>query len=101
MKEVLRLKRLANRKLYNTSTSTYMSLDEVFDFAMTGGDVSVIDVQDKKDKKDVTVSVLVRGMAKKIDREPDLMVIQHLRQILKCLNEGMYSKWIVAEEDGE
>jgi polyhydroxyalkanoate synthesis repressor PhaR len=94
MKEVLRIKKYRNRKLYNLDTSIYMPLADVLDHAMSGGEVSVIDV---KNGKDVTVSVLVQAMAKRIDKEPGLMVLPHLRVILKKLNQGMYSKWIFPE----
>ena len=42
-------------------------------------------------------TVLVQAMAKRIDKEPGLMVLPHLRVILKKLNQGMYSKWIFPE----
>jgi polyhydroxyalkanoate synthesis repressor PhaR len=91
MKDVLRIKKYRNRKLYNLDSSIYMPLADVLDHAMKGGDVSVIDVANGKD---VTVAVLVQAMAKKIEKEPGLMALQHLRVILKKLNEGMFSKWI-------
>jgi polyhydroxyalkanoate synthesis regulator protein len=98
LKEVLRIKKYRNRKLYNLNKSIYMPLADVLDHALSGGEVKVIDVSNGKD---VTVSVLVLAMAKKIEKEPELMVLQHLRGILKKLNQGVFSKWIVEESDGE
>lgn len=89
MREALRIKKYRNRKLYNLDTSIYMPLAEVLEHAMGGGDVVVTDVTSGKD---VTVAVLVQAMAKKIEREPELMTIRSLRNILRRLNEGGYSK---------
>jgi polyhydroxyalkanoate synthesis repressor PhaR len=95
MKEVLHIKKYRNRKLYNTGTSIYMPLADVLEHAMEGGEVVVIDVTCDKD---VTVAVLVQAMAKRIEKEPHLMALQHLRAILKKLSKGNYSKWIDSDE---
>lgn len=96
MKEVLHIKKYRNRKLYNLDTSIYMSLADVLDHAMAGGEVKVTDTTNNKD---VTVPVLMQAMAKRIEKEPELMVLPHMRQILKKLNQGLFSKWIMAEDE--
>ncbi len=95
MKEVLRIKKYRNRKLYNLDTSIYVSILEVLEHAMAGGKVVVTDVTNGKD---VTVGVLVQGMAKKIEKEPELMQMDHLRAILLRLKHGDYSKSFRSDE---
>lgn len=60
MKHVVIIKRYANRKLYSTATSAYVTIADVLELSRTK-DILVID---NKTKNDITKYVLAMGEAK-------------------------------------
>ncbi len=57
MAEVARLKKYANRRLYDTENSTYVTLSEVAEMIKSG---RMVEVVDEKTKEDVTACILTQ-----------------------------------------
>jgi polyhydroxyalkanoate synthesis repressor PhaR len=55
--ELVIIKKYANRRLYNTDTSTYVTLDDLYDMVKDGQD---FEVRDAKTNEDLTRSVLTQ-----------------------------------------
>src|ERR1700743_2319899 len=56
-KEPITIKKYANRRLYNTGTSTYVTLEDLADMVKNGEDFTVVDA---KSGDDITRSVLTQ-----------------------------------------
>ena len=59
------IKRYANRKLYNTNDSRYITLSEIAQMVKTGADVKIIDYKSKKDITSVTLAQIIFEKEKK------------------------------------
>ncbi len=53
------IKRYANRKLYNTNDSCYITLNEIAQMVKSGTDVKIIDYKTKKDITSVTLAQII------------------------------------------
>lgn len=53
------IKRYANRKLYNTNDSCYVTLSEIAQMVKTGVDVKIVDYKSKKDITSVTLAQII------------------------------------------
>jgi len=72
------IKKYANRKLYDTRTSRYVTLDEVAQLVRAGHDVTVIDRDNGNDLTQVTLSQIVlseekRGPARIVDAGGEML----------------------------
>ncbi|MBV6658390.1 MAG: polyhydroxyalkanoate synthesis repressor PhaR [Devosiaceae bacterium] len=80
------IKKYANRRLYNTGTSTYVTLDDLADMVKGGEDFIV---QDAKTSEDLTRSVLTQIIFEQESRGTNLLPITVLRQLIRFYDDSM------------
>ncbi|MDO1557852.1 polyhydroxyalkanoate synthesis repressor PhaR [Brevundimonas sp. 2R-24] len=73
------IKKYANRRLYNTATSAYVTLDHLAEMVRQGQDFVVYDA---KTGEDITRSVLTQIIFEEESRGQSLLPIQFLRQLI-------------------
>ncbi|MFH1808041.1 MAG: polyhydroxyalkanoate synthesis regulator DNA-binding domain-containing protein, partial [Pseudomonadota bacterium] len=64
------IKRYANRKLYDTKRSCYVTLDEIAQMVKAGEDVKIVDNKTKEDMTAVTLAQIIFEQEKKTSRMP-------------------------------
>ena len=79
------IKRYANRKLYDTERSCYVTLDEIAQMIKEGDDVQVVDNKSKDDLTAVTLAQIIVEEEKKVSRMP----LKLLRSIIQSGNEAI------------
>ena len=80
-KEPVTIKKYANRRLYNTGTSTYVTLEDLAAMVKTGEDFVVFDA---KTGEDITRSVLAQIIFEQENKEgQSLLPIAFLRQLIR------------------
>jgi polyhydroxyalkanoate synthesis repressor PhaR len=84
--EVVVIKKYANRRLYNTATSSYVTLDHLSDMVRNGIDFVV---QDAKSGDDITRSVLTQIIFEQESRGQALLPIQFLRRLILFYGDQM------------
>jgi polyhydroxyalkanoate synthesis repressor PhaR len=72
------IKKYANRKLYDTRTSRYITLDEITQLVRDGHDIKVVDRDNGRDLTQVTLSQIVlseekRGPARLVDAGGEML----------------------------
>lgn len=80
------IKKYANRRLYNTGTSTYVTLDDLGDMVKSGEDFTV---QDAKSGQDLTRSVLTQIIFEQESKGTNLLPITVLRQLIRFYDDSM------------
>lgn len=80
------IKKYANRRLYNTSTASFVTLDDLHEMVKNGTRFTVIDAQSSSD---ITCSVLAQIIADEENRGHNMLPPNYLRQVLKLYNEGI------------
>ena len=65
MADVRVIKRYANRKLYDTQHSRYVTLEQISDMIREGDDVQIIDNKTKEDLTSVTLAQIIFEEEKK------------------------------------
>src|SRR5580765_1230416 len=65
MPETRIIKRYANRKLYDTEHSRYVTLDQISEMIRAGDDVKIVDNKTKEDLTTVTLAQIIFGEEKK------------------------------------
>jgi len=80
------IKKYANRRLYNTSTSTYVTLDDLASMVKGGTDFLVYDA---KTGEDITRSVLTQIIFEKENKGTNLLPINFLRQLIRFYGDSM------------
>ena len=78
--ETRTIKRYANRKLYDTSRSRYVTLDEVAEIIREGEDVRVIDNRSGEDLTSVTLAQIIFEQQKSRHRAMPLSALRTLIQ---------------------
>ena len=73
------IKKYANRRLYNTGTSTYVTLDHLADMVRQGRDFVVYDA---RSNDDITRQVLTQIIFEEETRGENLLPIKFLRQLI-------------------
>ena len=73
------VKKYANRRLYNTATSSYVTLDDLAKLIKEGGDFIA---QDAKTGEDLTRSVLTQIIVEQEQKGQNLLPISFLRQLI-------------------
>jgi polyhydroxyalkanoate synthesis repressor PhaR len=73
------IKKYANRRLYNTATSTYVTLDDLAEMVKQGTDFVVYDA---KSGDDITRSVLTQIIFEEESKGTNLLPIKFLRQLI-------------------
>ena len=86
-KEPVTIKKYANRRLYNTGTSTYVTLEDLAAMVKTGEDFVVYDA---KTGEDITRSVLAQIIFEQENKEgQNLLPIAFLRQLIRFHGDSM------------
>ncbi len=80
------IKKYANRRLYNTATSSYVTLDNLSDMVRQNVDFVVFDA---KSGDDITRSVLAQIIFEEESRGQNLLPIQFLRQLISFYGDSM------------
>lgn len=89
-KDVVVIKKYANRRLYNTATSSYVTLDHLCQ--MVKDDVDFV-VYDAKSGDDITRSVLTQIIVEEESKGTNLLPINFLRQLISFYGDNM--QWVV------
>ena len=87
-KEPVTIKKYANRRLYNTGTSTYVTLEDLAAMVKDGEDFLVYDA---KTGDDITRSVLAQIIFEQENKEgtQNLLPINFLRQLIRFYGDSM------------
>jgi polyhydroxyalkanoate synthesis repressor PhaR len=86
-KEPVTIKKYANRRLYNTGTSTYVTLEDLAAMVKAGEDFVVYDA---KSGEDITRSVLAQIIFEQENKEgQSLLPITFLRQLIRFYGDSM------------
>jgi polyhydroxyalkanoate synthesis repressor PhaR len=86
-KEPITIKKYANRRLYNTGTSTYVTLEDLAAMVKSGEDFVVYDA---KSSEDITRSVLAQIIFEQENKEgQSLLPIAFLRQLIRFYGDSM------------
>jgi polyhydroxyalkanoate synthesis repressor PhaR len=80
------IKKYANRRLYNTKTSSYVTLDHLSEMVREGADFVV---QDAKTGEDITRSVLTQIIFEQESRGQALLPVQFLRRLIRFYGDQM------------
>jgi polyhydroxyalkanoate synthesis repressor PhaR len=82
------IKKYANRRLYNTGTSTYVTLEDLATMVKSGEDFAV---SDAKSGEDITRSVLTQIIFEQENKEgaQNLLPINFLRQLIRFYGDSM------------
>jgi polyhydroxyalkanoate synthesis repressor PhaR len=80
MSQLRVIKRYANRKLYDTQRSRYVTLDQIADMIRNGEDVQVLDNNTKEDLTSVTLAQIIFEEEKKQKSFLPLYAMRHLIQ---------------------
>ncbi|MGI4817614.1 MAG: polyhydroxyalkanoate synthesis repressor PhaR [Janthinobacterium lividum] len=80
------IKKYANRRLYNTSTSSYVTLDDLAQMVRQGVDFVVYDA---KSNDDLTRQILTQIIFEQENRGEALLPVQFLRQLIGFYGDNM------------
>jgi polyhydroxyalkanoate synthesis repressor PhaR len=85
--EPVTIKKYANRRLYNTGTSTYVTLEDLASMVKSGEDFVVYDA---KTGEEITRSVLTQIIFEQENKEgQNLLPIAFLRQLIRFYGDSM------------
>jgi polyhydroxyalkanoate synthesis repressor PhaR len=84
--EPVTIKKYANRRLYNTGTSTYVTLEDLAVMVKDGEDFVVFDA---KSGDDITRSVLTQIIFEQENKGQNLLPITFLRQVIRFYGDSM------------
>ena len=85
-KEPITIKKYANRRLYNTETSTYVTLDYLSEMVKAGQEFVV---HDAKTSEDITRSVLTQIIVEEENKGENLLPIPFLRQLIQFYGDNL------------
>src|SRR5271163_1348052 len=80
------VKKYANRRLYNTATSSYVTLEDLAKMIKEGGDFIV---HDAKTGEDITRPVLTQIIVEQEQKGQNLLPISFLRQLIGFYGDSM------------
>jgi polyhydroxyalkanoate synthesis repressor PhaR len=80
------VKKYANRRLYNTATSSYVTLDDLAKLIKEGGDFVAYDA---KTGEDITRSVLTQIIVEQEQKGQNLLPTSFLRQLISLYGDSM------------
>jgi len=80
------VKKYANRRLYNTATSSYVTLDDLAKLIKEGGDFVAYDA---KTGEDITRSVLTQIIVEQEQKGQNLLPTSFLRQLISFYGDSM------------
>jgi len=82
------IKKYANRRLYNTATSSYVTLDHLCAMVKEGTE---FEVRDAKSGEDITHQVLTQIIVEEESKGQSLLPIGFLRQLIRLYGDSMHS----------
>jgi len=85
-KTPITIKKYANRRLYNTATSSYVTLDHLCQMVKDGVEFSVFDA---KTGEDITRSVLTQIIVEEESKGQNLLPINFLRQLISFYGDSL------------
>ena len=80
------IKKYANRRLYNTATSSYVTLDHLAELVKNDEDFVV---RDAKSGEDITHSVLTQIIFEKESTDDTMLPLPFLRQLISLYGDGL------------
>jgi polyhydroxyalkanoate synthesis repressor PhaR len=80
------IKRYANRKLYDTQHSRYVTLDQIAEMIRGGDDVKIVDNKTKEDLTSVTLAQIIFEEEK---RQKSFLPLQAMRNIIQSGGESI------------
>ena len=80
------IKKYANRRLYNTKTSTYVTLDDLCEMVKEGTE---FEVRDARSGEDITRSVLTQIIFEEEGKGQNLLPIRFLRQLIRMYGNSL------------
>ncbi|RYD49031.1 MAG: polyhydroxyalkanoate synthesis repressor PhaR [Sphingomonadales bacterium] len=80
------IKKYANRRLYNTETSSYITLDHLAAMTREGRDFKVVDA---KTDDDITHNVLTQIIMEEESRGSQMLPVNFLRQLISLYGDSM------------
>jgi polyhydroxyalkanoate synthesis repressor PhaR len=80
------IKRYANRKLYDTQHSRYVTLDQIAEMIRHGDDVKIVDNKTKEDLTSVTLAQIIFEEEKK---QKSFLPLQAMRNIIQSGGESI------------
>ena len=84
--DALIIKKYANRRLYNTETSSYITLDHLAAMTREGRDFKVIDA---KTEEDITHNVLTQIIMEEESHGQTMLPVNFLRQLISMYGDSM------------
>jgi polyhydroxyalkanoate synthesis repressor PhaR len=84
--EVVIIKKYANRRLYNTKTSSYVTLDHLCEMVKAGTE---FEVRDARTGEDITRSVLTQIIFEEEAKGQNLLPIRFLRQLIRFYGDSL------------
>ena len=99
------IKRYANRKLYDTRDSRYVTLQQIAEYVRSGEDVQIIDNTTKEDLTNVTLAQIIYEEEKKGEPEPSSLrnlrtLIQNSgERLMHTLRDGPLGKLVTRRDD--
>ena len=82
------IKKYANRRLYNTETSSYITLELLSQMTREGREFVVVDA---KSNEDITHSVLTQIIMEEEARGKNMLPVNFLRQLISMYGDSMQS----------
>ncbi len=86
LSEPIVIKKYANRRLYNTDTSSYVTLDDLCDMVKEGADFIVYDA---KSGEDLTRQVLTQIIFEQESKGQNLLPINFLRNLISFYDNNL------------
>ena len=80
------IKKYANRRLYNTQTSTYITLEDLYQMVKDGQDFEVVDA---KTGDDITHATLIQIIFEGESNKEALMPVGFLRQLIRFYDDSL------------
>jgi polyhydroxyalkanoate synthesis repressor PhaR len=80
------IKKYANRRLYNTQTSNYVTLDHLCEMVKNGTE---FEVRDARTGEDITRSVLTQIIVEEESKGQHMLPIQFLRQLIRFYGDSL------------
>ena len=97
--DVVIIKKYANRRLYNTETSSYITLDHLATMVREGREFQVLDA---RTEEDITRSVLAQIIMEEESRGQTMLPVNFLRQLISMYGDsmqGMVPQYLEASMD--
>jgi polyhydroxyalkanoate synthesis repressor PhaR len=85
---IVTIKKYANRRLYNTESSSYITLEHLAQMTREGRDFKVVDA---KTEEDITHNILTQIIMEEENRGQTMLPVSFLRQLISLYGDSMQS----------